>query len=416
MKSLAILGQRLRFGGAYAKSFNVVCVSAGMCPRIFVEIDGSWFGVDGLIEVHGGLTAEFWRELDGCRLRYRRKPIRFRVGDPYWILLAEYVDGDGDLTGEAGIRFYDEERETVELLRKAVSQYTEYELPNPFYWTNQYGRGEWAVQTRHSALHFVLNKFYQIPVGKKKRTFTISPRVKTSNSLEEKYAAVAGWISSEGYVNYRQAHGRFSTIIGVVSTVNEERAKAIHSTLQSLGYHPYVTSSTYPNPFTGKPVTQFTTAIRRHNEVISLFFHMFPYMVKPSRVRKWMALLREEAFYRRIRLWSKALPELLRKGAIAMSGSRYRYLHIIEQLAEKYGIVVERWGGVKHWTRCDEHTSIPLPIVAECCRILREDLFNYIPQEFAPVLWTQAVINYNELVKLRETTPLINLSEMLRSL
>lgn len=137
----------------------------------------------------------------------------------YWALLASYVSGDGDLTRDSGVRFYDCERDTLDVIRKTVSEKLEYKFPRPSFQLNQYGRGEWVIKTRHSAVHFILTEFYRIPIGRKKRGASLLLPIVSKNT-EVKRAAIAGSISSDGYVSSYKSEGRFIPTIGVLSTVS----------------------------------------------------------------------------------------------------------------------------------------------------------------------------------------------------
>jgi len=102
------------------------------------------------------------------------------------------------------VRFYDNEKATLEALRTMFCNKYGYSFPDPVYEENQYGRGEWIVRTKHAAIHFVLSEYYGVPIGRKKLTSTISGRVTNSWNPEVKFAALAGMLSSDGYVNCKK--------------------------------------------------------------------------------------------------------------------------------------------------------------------------------------------------------------------
>jgi len=384
--------------------------------KIFVEINpGSWKSIQELASTRGRLRTAFWKRLDGGRLRYTHAPIRFFYDDPYWALLASYVSGDGDLTRDSGVRFYDRERDTLDVIRKTVSEKLEYEFPRPSFQLNQYGRGEWVIKTRHSAVHFILIEFYRIPIGRKKRGASLPLPILISKNTEVKRAAIAGSISSDGYVSSHKSKGRFIPTIGVLSTISAVKACAIYRLLKDLGYHSDMFTSTYPSPFTGRPVTQIGVVVHRHFEVVQLFFDTMPYLVKPSRVQKWLQLLADTDFYKRVRIRSPRIPPLLRKASMKTSGHRRRYLHILVDIASLHGIGVGLWGA-KHWTKTHRVGSVPLPVIVECCRILGENLLEYVSAQLAPLLWLHEAIDYGSLVALRGMEPVLDLERMATAL
>ena len=134
---------------------------------IFAETSsGRWTNIADL----GLGQNELWKAIDGCRLRYRRSPVRVVCDDPYWALLATYVLGDGDLARNSQVRFYDNEKATLNTIRDMFSEKYGYSFPNPVYEENQYGRGQWVIRHRHAAIHFILTEYFAVPIGRKKLT------------------------------------------------------------------------------------------------------------------------------------------------------------------------------------------------------------------------------------------------------
>lgn len=368
---------------------------------------GDWISIGHL----GARGDTLWRRIDGCRLRYRKVPVRFLRDDPYWSLLATYVLGDGDLTKHSQVRFYDNEEATLTTISEMFSERYGYSFPKPVYQENQYGRGEWIIRTRHAAIHFVLSEYFGIPTGRKKLTSTISDRVVSSRNREVKFAALAGMFSSDGYINCNRKNGRFSVSVCLLTTVSNAKAERAARMLRQLGFHPFLSVSQFHNPLSRRETTAFAVLVNRHAEVVRLFFRIFPYLVKPSRTKRWMELIGDENFYRRIRLSSPSARLFLRNAAIEIAGSSYRYLHVLVSIAREQGVEITRWGGTKHWTS-RRGCSIPLAILAECCRILGADVFDYIPVEFGVALWLHQVISYKRLVDLRGVEPLLPLEDM----
>jgi hypothetical protein len=321
--------------------------------------------------------------------------------------------GDGDLSRESGVRFYDNEKATLTAIRDMFSKRFGYSFPHSVYEKNQYGRGQWVIRTRHAAIHFVLREYFGVPVGRKKLTSTISERIVGSQNPEVKYAALAGMFSSDGNVNCNRKHGRFSVKVSVLTAVSRRKIKRVVSLLSELGFNPFVSSSRFRNPLTGRMTTSYGVIVHRHSEVASLFFRLFPYLLKPSRTKRWMELIGDRDFYKRIRLPSLLTQLFLRKAAMKIVASSYRYLHVLVSLAREQGIEISRWGGVKHWTS-DRWSSIPLAVLVECCRILGKDVLDYVPIEFAGLLWLNGVISYPRLIRLRGVTALLEMEELMR--
>lgn len=280
------------------------------------------------------------------------------------------------------------------------------------YEENQYGRGQWVIRTRHAAIHFVLTEYFNVPIGRKKLTSTISERVASSRNVEVKFAALAAMFSSDGYVNCNRTDGRFSVSVCLLTTVSSVKAQRARSMLRRLGFHPFVSVSTFHNPLSRRETTAYAVVVNRHTEVVELFFRLFPYLVKPSRTKRWMELIGDEDFCKRIRLRSPSAQLFLREAAMKIAGNSYRYLHVLVSLAREQGIEISRWGGVKHWTS-GRGSSIPLAILVECCRILGVDVFNYVPVEFAVLLWLRRIISYKRFVALRGIEPLLPLDNMI---
>ena len=181
--------------------------------------------------------------------------------------------------------------------------------------------------------------------------------------------------------------------------------------LRQLGFHPFVSVTNLQNPLSHRETTAYAVVVNRHTEVVRLFFRLFPYLVKPSRTKRWMEFIGDANFYRRIKLRSPSNQLFLRKAAMKIAGNSYRYLHVLVSLAHEQGIEITRWSGVKHWTS-DRGCSIPLIILVECCRILQADVFDYIPVEFGVLLWLHRIISYRRLVALRGIEPLLHLDDM----
>jgi hypothetical protein len=371
---------------------------------IFAETrSGRWISIPDL-----GLKGDkLWRRIDGCRLRYRKAPVRFLRDDSYWSLLATYVLGDGDLTKHSQVRFYDNERATLTTISDMFSKRFGYSFPKPVYEENQYGRGQWVTRTRHAALHFVLTEYFGIPVGRKKRTSTLSDRIVISRKAEVKYAALAGMFSSDGYVNCNRAGGRFSVRICLLTAVSERKILRVASLLRNLGYHPYISTSRFRNPLNGREITSYGVVVHRHTEVIRLFFQICPYLLKPFRTQQLMRFVMDERFFKRVRLHSPEAHSILREAAMKTAGSSYRCLHVLAELAHKYG--------VKHWTNTRGDYSAPFPVLAECCEVLGKDIVQCVPVELAPLLWLQGRISYKRFVALRRIEPLLHLDSMLRT-
>jgi len=97
------------------------------------------------------------------------------------------------------------------------------------------------------------------------------------------------------------------------------------------------------------------------------------------------------------------------------SGHRRRYLHILVDIASFHGIGVDLWG-VKHWTKARRIGSVPLPVIVECCRILGENLLDYVSAQLAPLLWLHEAIDYGSLVALRGIEPVLDLERMATAL
>ena len=378
---------------------------------IFAETThGQWVRLADLCPRRDGI----WNQIDGCRLRYRKAPVRFLCDDPYWALLAAYVLGDGDLGSNSRVRFYDNEEATLAALRDMVSSRYGYLFPAPVYEKNQFGRGQWVIRTRHAAIHFLLTEYFGIQVGRKKLTSTISENVASSKNPEVKYAALAGMFSSDGYVNCNRKRGRFSVRVGVLTAVSRRKIKRVASLLGELGFHPYVSSSRFRNPFTGRMISAYGVIVQRHSEVADLFFRLSPYLLKPSRTNRWMGLIGDRDFYKRIRLRSPSGKLVLRKAAMKVAGNSYRYLHILVWLAREQGMEISRWGGIKHWTS-GRDDSIPLAVLVECCRILGEDVLDHVPVEFGALLWLHGVVSYRRFVAVRGVDPILHLDETVQT-
>ena len=353
----------------------------------------------------------FWDRIDGCRLRYRKVPVRFFREDPYWSLLATYVLGDGDLTRHSQVRFFDNEKETLKTISDVFAKRYGYSFPEPVFEENQYGRGQWIIRTRHAAIHFVLSEYFNVPIGRKKLTSTISSRVAFSKNLEVKYAALAAMFSSDGYVNCNRRDGRFSVSVCLLTAVSGVKVRTAASMLRQLGFHPFISASTFYNPLSHRETTAYAVVVNRHAEVVELFFRLFPYLVKPSRTKRWMEFISDPDFYTRIRLRSSSSRLFLRKAAIEIAGNSYRYLHVLVSIAREQGMEISRWGGVKHWTNTNG-CSIPLNMLVQCCNIVQEDVFDAIPPEFGGLLWLQGIISYRRLVTLRGVEPLLHLDNL----
>jgi len=181
------------------------------------------------------------------------------------------------------VRFYDNEKATLEALRTMFCDKYGYSFPGPVYEENQYGRGEWIVRTKHAAIHFVLSEYYGVPIGRKKLTSTISGRVTNSWNPEVKFAALAGMLSSDGYVNCNRRNYRFGVNAGLLTTVSAKKARAAAKLVRTLGFHCYVSVSTFQNPFTRRSTTSYNVVVNRRTEVVALFFRLFPYLLKPPR-------------------------------------------------------------------------------------------------------------------------------------
>lgn len=355
--------------------------------------------------------AQLWNHLHGHRLRYRKVPVRFLCDDPYWALLASYILGDGDLARNSLVRFYDDEKATLMAIRELFSKRFGYLFPSPVYEENQYGRGQWVIRTRHAAIHFVFAEYFDIPIGRKKLTSTLSRRIMATNNLEVKYAALAGMLSSDGHVSSYRTDQRFLGRIGVLSTVSPSKTRTVARMLREIGYHPYVSTTTFRNPLTGRMTTAFRIVVQRRTEVVDLFFRLFPYLVKSARSKRWMKLMADRDFYARLRVHSTGIHAVLRRAAMKAASSSYRYLHVLVKIARKYGITVDRAGGIKRWT--SGHTSsAPLPVIVECCKILRENVLDHVPAQLAPLLWLHGAIGYRTLVTLRGVKPVLSLDEM----
>lgn len=378
---------------------------------LFVETSpGLWTRIAGC----SPSGAKLWNEVHGRRLRYRKVPVKFLRDDPYWALFSSYVLGDGDLARNSQVRFYDNEKATLMAIRDMFSKRFGYQFPAPVYERNQYGRGQWVIRTRHAAIHFVLTEYFDIPVGRKKLTSALSKRIADSRNLEVKYAALAGMFSSDGHVSCMRTGRRFGIRIGVVSTVSRSKTEMVVRLLRSLGYHPCVSTTTFHNRLSGRMTTAFGIVVHRHMEVIDLFFRLFPYLVKPARSKRWMRLLAHREFYKRLRLCSPDARLLLGRAAREGASSSYRYLHVLVGLARSWGITVHRWGGAKHWTN-RRGSSVPLPVVVECCRIVGENALAHVPTYLAPVLWLRGVIDYKTLVTLRGMSPVLALDAMVKT-
>jgi hypothetical protein len=323
-----------------------------------------------------------------------------------------YVLGDGDLSRHSQVRFYDNEKATLETICGIFRKRSGYSFPSPVYEHNQYGRGQWIIRTRHAAIHFVLTEYFGIPIGRKKSTSTLARRIVDSPSLEVKYAALAGMFSSDGYVNCVRVGRRFSVRVCVLTGVSRRKILRVARLLRELGYHPYLSTTSFSNQLSGRMTTAFAVVVHRRVEVVRLFFRLFPYLVKPSRSVRWMKLMADEEFYRRVRLRSEPANLILRKAAMEIAGSSYRYLHVLVELARKHGIEVRRWGAVKHWTNGIRSSAIPLAMLVECCKILGEDVLVFVPVEFAALLWLKGVIDYETLISLRRVKPVLGLNEL----
>ena len=125
-----------------------------------------------------------------------------------------------------------------------------------------------------------------------------------------------------------------------------------------------------------------------------------------------MKFMADIDFYKRVRLHSPHAYAMLRKAAMKTASSSYRYLHVLVKIAEEYGITVDRWGAVKHWTSCRGASSVPLAVVVECCRILGENVLGHVPVQFAPLLRLHGVMSYRRLVALRGVQPALSLDEI----
>lgn len=378
---------------------------------IFAETSaGHWTKIGDL-----GLTSgELWARLNGCRLKYRKGPVKLVCEDPYWALLATYVLGDGDLARNSQVRFYDNEKATLTTIRDMFSEKYGYSFPRPVYEENQYGRGQWVIRTRHAAIHFVLTEYFDVPIGRKKLTSTISERVAGSHSLEVQYAALAGMFSSDGYVNCNRTRGRFSVSVCILTAVSRIKVRRVVRMLYELGFHPFVSVTRFHNPLSGRETTAYAAVVNRHDEVVGLFFRLCPYLLKLSRTKRWMEFIGDRDFYKRIRVRSPLTQLFLRKAAMEISGNSYRYLHVLVSLAREQGIEISRWGGAKHWTRGRGGSSIPLAVLVECCRTLRKDVLDYVPIEFGALLWLNGVISYPTLIRLRGVTPLLKIEGLVK--
>jgi hypothetical protein len=119
----------------------------------------------------------------------------------------------------------------------------------------------------------------------------------------------------------------------------------------------------------------------------------------------------DQEFWKRIRLRSRQTQLFLREAAVKIAGNEYRYLHVLVSIAHGQGIEITKWSGVKHWTS-DRDCSFPLVVLVECCRLLGKDVLDYIPKEFAVLLWLHDVIDYPRLVSLRQIQPVLRLNEL----
>jgi len=222
--------------------------------------------------------------------------------------------------------------------------------------------------------------------------------------------ALAGMLSSDGYVSSNRRDGRFGVSVCLVTTVSANKACTTARLLRILGFHCLVTVSKFKNPFTRRQTIAYGVIVNRRHEVVSLFFRIFPYLVKPSRTQRWIDLLGDPDFYRRVIMRSKAAHLLLRDAAIKRAGSSYRYLHVLVKLAASHGIEIRRWSGAKHWS--SGKSAIPLPVLVDCCNILGEDILNHIPSDLSVLLWLHRVLGYQRLISLRNVTPILKLDEM----
>jgi hypothetical protein len=194
--------------------------------------------------------------------------------------------------------------------------------------------------------------------------------------------------------------------------VSSRKARTVVKMLRKLTFHPFVSTSCFQNPFSGRETTAYAVVVNRHAEVVKLFFHLFPYLLKPSRSKRWMELMADREFYRRIRICSRQAQLFLRNAAMKIGRSDYRYLDVLVSIAHSQGIQISRWSGVKHWTS-DFGCSIPLTVIVECCRLLGEPVIDHVPVEFAALLWLHGVIDYPCLISLRRTEPLLRLNELI---
>jgi len=132
-------------------------------------------------------------------------------------------------------------------------------------------------------LFTLLSEYYGVPIGRKKLTSTISGRVTNSWNPEVKFAALAGMLSSDGYVNCNRRNYRFGVNAGLLTTVSAKKARAAAKLVRTLGFHCYVSVSTFQNPFTRRSTTSYNVVVNRRTEVVALFFRLFPYLLKPPR-------------------------------------------------------------------------------------------------------------------------------------
>ncbi len=245
----------------------------------------------------------------------------------------------------------------------------------------------WKLRISNAAFCNYLSWRYNLDFGKKCRKVKI-PDIIFHLSQEHKYSFLASYIEGDGCFSHywRSNQGKKYKVPRIFITSSSfGMLNDLQKIFQSINLTSRITLD--------KPTTKIN--ILKAGDCSKLAFFIYPYLVHPERKRRLVEIFQNKGILNAIRIGnSKGLLNKLRIHLKLERKDLPKYL--MDNLGYKAAKTT-----IMGWLNGTYRP--PLSIILHTCKVLDKNYFDYLPKEYAYLLYVQKLISKENLYELRKT-------------
>ena len=245
----------------------------------------------------------------------------------------------------------------------------------------------WKLRISNASFCNYISWRYNLDIGKKCRTVRI-PEVIFQLSSEHKHSFLAGYLEGDGcFSHYWRTNKRRKYKVPRIFITSSSLGilKDLQKLLQSIKISSRITLD--------KPTPKIN--ILKASDCSKVAFYIYPYLVHPERKEKLINIFQDYEILNAIRI--RNCKDLLNGLRISLDLKRkdlpkYLMNNLNYKAAES---TIVGW--------LNEIYRPPLSIVLHACKVLNKDYFDYIPKEYAYLLYALDLISCDTLDDFRQS-------------